>query len=240
MPGSYHFSVDDVFAGLVEDGHPLLDFLSDFNSRHGARVDLYVFQRAAVAGALRTLDAIAPALACRLDGLEWLRLGPHGDDYETAPHAQTPADQRAMLARIFRTLDRAAPASGRARWVRLHYFSECFELAPELRAHGVDALLTTDKPVGSYRLPEPCRLGLLRAGRTEHAGLGFVRSHLRLENLAREAPPPGEVERRLDKILTAHGTVVIFTHEIDLMDERTRAMADRCFSHLRRVGVRPL
>ena len=240
MPGAYHLSVDDVLAGLVEDGHPLLDVLAELHARHAARADLYLFHRAVVAGAPRTLDAIPAAVADRLARFDWLRLGPHGDDYETAPHAQAPADQRAMLARVYGALDRAAPGAGRARWLRLHYFSECFELAPELRARGVEALLTTDKAVGSYRLPEACREELLRAGRTTHAGLDFVRSHLRLENLAREAPPPGAVERMLDRILGDHGTMVLFTHEADLLGEATRAMAHRCLSHLVRVGARPL
>lgn len=238
MPGAYHFSVDDVFAGLVEPGHPLLDVLAELRDRHGLRADLYLFHRGLASGRPSTLTEIPPATGARIAGLDWLRLGPHADDAATAPHAQDLDSQRAMLRRIYGALDRAAAGYRRARWLRLHYFSECFELAPELHAHGVEALLTTDKPAACYRLPDPRRVELLRDGRTRHAGLDFVRSHLRLETLARD--PEARVEHALDAALEAHGHVVVFTHEIDLADEGTRSMAHRCLSHLSRLGARPL
>jgi hypothetical protein len=240
VPLTYHFSVDDVLAGLLDETHPLLDLVAGLRDRHGTRADLYVFHRGTTGGTPRALDAIPPTVAARLARLDWLGLGPHADDYATAPHAQSLDEQRAMLERVYGALDRAAPGSGRARWLRLHYFSECFELAPELRARGVETLLTTDKPAGAYRLPPARREELLRDGATAHGGLRFVRTDLRLENLARDAAAPGDAERRLDALLAARERVVLFTHEVDLADEGTRAMAHRCLSHLARAGARPL
>jgi len=240
MVRRYHFSIDDVLGAVVAPAHPLLDFLAELHARHGATTDLYLFHRATVAGAMRALDEIPPSIADRLTAAAWLRFGLHAEDYETPLHAQSRADQLGTLRRVYDSLDRIVPLAQRARWLRFHYFSECFELADELRLRGVEALLTTDKEVGSYRLPESCRLELLRNGRTSHGGLAFIRSHLRAENLAREQLGPGAIEARLDRILAAHGCVVLFTHEADLLDEATRAVIHRCLDHLTRVGAEPV
>ena len=246
---TYHFSVDDVLASLLQlsdwrldiGGQPCLAFLDRLHREYGAMIDLYLFERAvAPDGRVRQLREVDDRAVAALGAASGFRFGPHAVDHATAPHAQPLPDLIADMDRLCSTIARLAPPQRRSRWVRLHYFSEAWEAAEVWRRHGIEALMTTDKPAIAYRLEKPHREALARDGRTSRDGLGFVRSHLRLESFRRDARDPARFTSRIDEVLERHGFVTLFTHEIDLDDPAVRRLAETALGHLQRRGARPI
>lgn len=246
MTPFFHLSVDDVLTGLIETSDRsralasdrMFDALDRLNGEFGVSIDLYLFAGGDVDGIGRSLDEVSPAIAAELRARPWLRLGPHAADPLTPPHRQSPAEAQAMLARLFDSIDRLVGPAARSHWVRLHEFSEAYEAAPMLRANGVEALLTTDKEVVAWRLPEETREILRRQGRAHFGGIEFVRSHLRAELLVAEGLGRASLLRRLSDIVDAHGFLVIFTHEICFSDARTTAMLRDVMDGCRALGLR--
>ena len=91
-----------------------------------------------------------------------------------------------QLQGLFAEIARLSTPRQRARWLRLHYFSECFELASLWHGHGVDALLTTDKPALSHRMDAAAIAALQDRGHVDFGGMTMIRSHLRIETFAEE------------------------------------------------------
>ncbi len=242
----FHLSVDDVLESLLMlsdwrlgvDAQPFLAFCAQLASE-GAITDLYLFRRMhGIDGRVRSLDEVVnPLVIEALAKLAGVRFGPHAEDYATAPHAQALDRQAATMHGLFEVISRLASPEARARWVRLHYFSECFELAPLFREHGVEALLTTDKPVLTWRMGPRQAGELARLGRTEANGLAMIRSHLRLENFVDEANDPARFMARIDKAFDSHGFVTLFTHEMDVADARVRTLALESVKHFARRGI---
>jgi hypothetical protein len=233
----YHFSIDDVFKALLEASdsgaplfdHPFFAYLRDLNASFGTRIDLYLFERTGA----RALTEVSSRFRDDFARAPWLRLGPHGKDYATAPYAQAPEDQIATFEAIYREIDRFAGAQSNAKWVRLHYFSEAYEAAPSLAHQGVEALLLTDKDAAAYRLPEPLRAELREKGRIPHAGIELVRSHARVENLVGPSWPWPSVQAALDAPIAKYGYLSLFTHEYELDREEVRERTKACLAYLR-------
>ncbi len=247
-PAGFHFSVDDVFTSLIElserrlapDKQPFLAFCRDLVDI-GAIVDLYLFRQARQPdGKVWKLDAVSDEAAATLSHLEGIRFGPHAEDYATPPHIQSLDDQTGTMQGLFAEIARLSTPRQRARWLRLHYFSECFELASLWHGHGVDALLTTDKPALSHRMGAAAIAALQDRGHVDFGGMTMIRSHLRIETFAEEAADPPRFLDRIDAFLDAHGFVSLFTHENEIADPRVRALATASVRHLTRRGVQPI
>jgi hypothetical protein len=227
-----HFSVDDVcaslLAGLDEHGqplHPAMRFVQRVHDELHLPVALYLFWRVAQGdGRWRTLsEAAGPWLGwfARRPGVT---LGPHALDAQHAPHRRSLRQQRAdfeQLESAIRGL--VGGRQQRAPWVRLHEFSECHEWLAWWQDHGVLELLTTDKPVGAWRLDASQRAALLRDGVVQHRGMRMRRSHLRLEHLVEEGQ--AAAWQRLPGV---QQTAVVFTHEYELERPEVQA-AGWCF-----------
>lgn len=249
MAHRYHLSIDDVFGAVMQlsdwdlsiPDQPMLAFLARLARDHGAVTDLYLFERlTAPDGRVRDLGEVRPEAAERLSGTPALRYGPHARDYATPPHAQTPDELAQDMERLCAKIARFAPAERRSAWVRLHYFSEAWEAAEVWRRHGVEALMTTDRPAVAYRLGAAERAALSACGRAEHEGVGFITSHLRFERHLDDADDPARFSARIDAALDRHGFVTLFTHEIDLDDPRTRRLMEHAVGYLSSRGVTPV
>jgi hypothetical protein len=236
----YHFSIDDVLKTLVEASdagaglfaHPFYAFLERMHRDHGTKIDLYLFERTEISGRTRTLAEVSESLAPDFAKAEWLRLGPHGRDYATAPYAQSPEEQVETFSAIYREIDRFAGRSRRAKWVRLHYFSEAYEAAPYLSNAGVGALLLTDKEAAAYRLEEPKKSELREKGRISHAGIELIRSHLRVENLVGPGWTWPTVQSAIEAPLTRYGYLSLFTHEYELDRDEVKDRMRECLAFL--------
>lgn len=242
----FHLSVDDVIGAVLQlsdwdlavEAQPMLGFLDRLHRETGAVADLYLFAEVRLAdGRVRRLAEVSAAAADRLAAAPAFRWGPHAADYGTAPHAQSPDAARATFAALGAAIARIAPPARRSDWVRLHYFSELWELADLWAAQGIAALMTTDRPAVAWRLPEPARTELAATGRTRHAGCAFVASHLRAEAFAADADDPARFCARMDAALDRHGFVTVFTHEPDLDDPRIRTLLAVACDHAARRGL---
>jgi hypothetical protein len=245
MSRFFHLSIDDVLPALVTASderrslaeEPMFGTLDHLHESFGMKVDLYLFGTAAVQGRPRALEEVSERVAADLRARSWIRLGPHAERPELPPHRQTLEDLRATLRRLFEGIDRLVGRDARSTWVRLHEFSEAYEAAPFLAAEGVEALLTTDKPAISWRLPPAETDTLGRAGRVRFAGMDFVRSHLRVEELVARGVDRAALAERVRQIVEAHGFVTIFTHEICFEDPRTSVTLHDFLETCRALGL---
>jgi hypothetical protein len=245
---AYHFSVDDVFSSLFAPAEtkqtvadqPAIRFLLDLTQSYGTQTDLYAFLHDPPEDQARDLSRLPDFVCTQVSRLEGLRFGPHGRDYISPPHAETLAQQATTLRELYVAIGRFCDSSKLSRWVRLHYFSECYEMAPVFLQHGAEALLLTDKPAITYRLDEGLKADLIGKGWTAKDGLAFIRSHMRFETCVAEGLSIAEVCARAEKIVEETGFVVLFTHEVDLADPRVREMASACLKTLAQAGARSI
>lgn len=245
---AYHFSVDDVFASLFAPAEakqavtdqPAIRFLLELTQSYGTQTDLYVFLHDPPEDRTRDLRRVPDFVCAQVSRLEGLRFGPHGRNYISPPHAETLARQEATLRELYAAIARFCDSAKLSRWVRLHYFSECYEMAPVFLEHGAEALLLTDKPAITYRLDESLKAELIEKGWTTKDGLAFIRSHMRFETCVAEGLSIAEVCARAEKIVEETGFVVLFTHEVDLADPRVREMASACLKTLAEAGARSI
>jgi len=243
--GLFHFSVDDVLASLLEVtdrdvplfDHPLFAFLRSLHQEYAADVAIYLFLEQIVRGRRRRLDEVSNRLRDDLGASTWLSFGPHGLDYDHPPHGQSPDAQLDTFEKIYDQIDRFAGSQRRTPWVRLHHFSESFELADFWRGQGVTTLLLTDKSAVSYRLPEAELRELAARGVVEYEGLELRRTHERMEGLASSGAGRRAVAERLDGHLRRHRNLIAFTHESDLGEETVQEVTRLCFEHAGRVGL---
>ncbi|MDY6991696.1 MAG: hypothetical protein SVR94_03695 [Pseudomonadota bacterium] len=240
----FHFSVDDIFDSLIEitDAqlrlfeHPFFDFLHGLHQSYLISIDLYLFYHRIISSKKqRQLSEISTALKEEFLAVPWLRLGPHALAYDRPPYAQSPQEQQQTFDAIYQNIDRLG--GNRSRWLRLHYFSEAYELAAYWQNQGVDTLLLTDKPAIAYRLAEQEKAQLAQHGVINYQGINLRRSHERIENLAL-LPSLSEVYTRLDKHIEKHGFLVLFSHEIDLMNPKLQMLTHQCLSHLIQQGLK--
>ena len=241
----YHFSVDDVFDALIEVSdrqlplfeHPFFRFLKEVHDEFGSHVSLYLFYQKSIQGRMRTLAGISEANAVAWEDNQWLQLGPHALDPETPPYAQSPSEQRKTFDAIYAELERFAAKGKRSKWVRLHYFSESYELAEYLKTKGVEALLSTDKEAVSYRLPIREKEQLRNEDVCAYRGMTFIRSHLRIETLVHDGVSSCAVYGAIKPILSRLGHIVIMTHEYELARPEVRAMTVSTLWRLKEHGV---
>jgi hypothetical protein len=231
---AYHFSIDDVFECLIDatENHsslfeqPLFNFLSRMHKMYGVHTDLYLFNRATFGGRIRTLRDVAERFRSQFQEATWLRLGPHALDYDVPPHKQTPVEQIETFEETYREIERFAGPGKTTGFLRLHFFSETFEVAPYLLNMGIHTLMLTDKPAVAYRLDESRRGQLRRDGWLKHEGLYLLQSHFRMENFVSQQIDEGSVRRSIADTVARRGYVSLFTHEVDLKREEVLAKTE--------------
>jgi hypothetical protein len=244
----YHFSVDDVFDPFIEVSdrqiplfdHPFFHFLKEVHDECGTNISLYLFYQKRIHSFIRTLAEVSAVSKETLKKNPWLRFGPHALDYDTPPYAQSPAEQSKVFDAIYTEIERFAGNGGMSKWVRLHYFSESYELAEYFKTKDVTALLSTDKEAISYRMPAYAKEQLRNRGVTDYEGMTFVRSHLRVETLVRDRTSFEEAHGTIESLLTRLGHVVIMTHEYELAHPEVRAMTASILRYLKDHSVRSL
>ncbi|MBM3223999.1 MAG: hypothetical protein FJZ47_09385 [Candidatus Tectomicrobia bacterium] len=248
VPLSYHFSIDDVFDALLDasdrqmplHAQPWFNFLAQVHERFGTQIHLYVFYQRWEHDRWRTLDELSPVVQDVLRRTSWLHFGPHALDADTPPYTQTLAAQMAAFEAIYTAIAPFAPPPRRSPWVRLHYFSEAYELAAYFHAKGVTALLSTDKPAVSYRLPPEARDLLGDQGFATYQGMTFIRSHCRVETFVQEGATPAQVEAALASFLAQRRCVVVFTHGYELARPEVQSMTLTVLQALQRLGARSI
>lgn len=219
---TYHFSVDDVFDSLIDASdqkpplfrNPFFQFLKNLHGRFGTNVDLYLFYQGKINNRMRTLKDVPSSLKDILAENGWLRFGPHALDCETAPYSQPPREQMDAFNAIYSEIDRFS--GSRSKLVRLHYFSESYELATYFKKKGVSALLSTDRDAISHRMPERIKRKLKATGIANYKGISFVRSSFRSEDFADENLTPDQIGSKIRANLNTFGFVTLFSHGYEI------------------------
>lgn len=158
----FHFSIDDVHGSLVEASkltslfkYPLYEFLSHIHGVYGLYFDLKLFYEQKDWNGYSDLEDVESIRSQLITTGNFIRFGPQSRNQRIAPHDESSLESQVQIFNaIYEQIDRFAGNDMYCKWVRLHYFSELFEQGGYFRNRGVSALLTTDRPVGSYRMGE--------------------------------------------------------------------------------------
>lgn len=241
----YHFSVDDVFESLIEITdkrigvfeHPFFSFLKELHDEFDINVNLYIFFQKEIDGRLRTLKDVSSSLKQTFNNNSWIRFGPHALDYETAPYAQTPEAQIEVFSNIYKEIYRFAGKKNLSKWIRLHYFSESYELKEFFNEYGVGALFTTDKDRITTRMSDSVNESLRLSGFAEYNGLKLIRSHVRTENLANDGIPREELGKLIEHYLNKHNHLCFFTHEYEVIRDDVKSITKELIKELHRRKI---
>jgi len=246
LKNTFHFSVDDVFDALLEVtdnqiplfDHPFFFFLNAMHREFDAKIGCHLFYQKNINGKLRTLKEVS-SLKDQLTGDNpWLFFAPHALEYETPPYAQSVEDQIQTFDKIYREIDRIAGSHVYTQFLRLHYYSESYELADYFRTRGAKALFATDRKVGSYRMPDHVAKQLLEDGYANYQGMNFIRTQFRAEFFANKNVTSSQVMKHIANAYQKYGFITFYTHECDMMNEKGRSMARLMFDAVRKLNLK--
>ena len=241
----YHFSIDDVFDSLIEVSdsssnffsNSFFKFLDTIHSKYNANVDLYCFYQKSIKNKFRTLSDVSDKHKEIFANNPWLHLGPHALDYESAPHAQTPDQQMKIFDSIYTEIKRFSGNPSTCQFVRLHYFTESYELSSYFQTKQVHSLFTTDKPAIAYRLNDSIKSELRSHGYTNYNNIRFIRSHIRIENLIDKNFSNKEIINLLEHHLTLHKFITFFTHETEFNNPETARIIEFILNYFKEHNI---
>ncbi|MEO5341291.1 MAG: hypothetical protein H7837_12375 [Magnetococcus sp. MYC-9] len=244
----YHFSIDDVFASLIEVSdakiplfaHPYFAMLKRLHGEYGLTVGLHLFHEGRIGGKLRSLRDIRDLRNEIENDGDWLFFGPHALNFETAPYNQTPADQIASFDKIYAEIDRFAGRAFYAQWVRLHYYSESYELADYFAGKGVAALFSTERPAGSHRMPGEIKDGLIHTGSATFERMNFIRTQFRVESFADDWLGKDDIKKLFAEALATYKYIIFYTHEYEFVRQDVCHKTEDSCRALKELGVTPL
>lgn len=241
----YHFSIDDVIDSLIEISdssndiysHPFFNFLNILHKKYDTNVDLYCFYQKNINDKSITLNDISDHHKEIFLKNTWLRFGPHALDTETAPYSQTSEQQICIFDSIYKEIERFSGIQSRCELIRLHFFTESYELSDYFRSKNVHSLFTTDKPAISHRMNDAIKHELKNIGYSTFNGIGFIRSHFRIETLVEQNLSNKEIVDLLEYYLSTYGFVTILTHEYEVVRPEIRNIIEFVLNYLHQHNV---
>jgi hypothetical protein len=244
--GKYHFSIDDVFEELLEisdaDGKlfdsPFFLFLKEMHEKYGTHSSLYLFYEKNIDGKFRSLKEIK-SFSKELVSIDWLHFAPHAKNFETPPFEQSVDEFNLVCENIYYEIDRIFGKKN-ASMVRLHFYSEIYELADYFSSKKVVALYTTDRDVGAYRLPNVNAQELLLISYTLFNNIFFIRTHFRLEDITSKRFSDSDIFEMFDQYFKQYGFITIYSHEYELRRSEVRNTMRRCLSQFEILDIKSL
>ena len=241
----FHFSIDDVIDSLIEVSNSSDDFFSNsffkfldtMHSKYNVKIDLYCFYQKNILNNSITLNELSNRHKEIFVKNNWLRLGPHALDAETAPYSQLPDEQIQVFDSIYREIERFSGSSSKSKLVRLHFFSESYELSNYFYTKNVHSLFTTDKPAISHRMNEKVKFELNKFGHTVYNEICFVRSHFRIETLVEQNLSHDDIVNLLEHYLSNFGFVTFFSHEYELTRPEVREILDFILNYIHEHNI---
>ncbi len=222
-----HFSVDDVFNSLIEvtdkniplKKHWFFSQIYNLWINYKIRTGLYLFYKGKVNGKIRYLSEVKN-LKNELKE-KWIYFGPHALDFNSPPHKFSVKHQKMQIQNIYHQIDRFAGSKNLTRKVRLHEYSECYELANLFKKYNVNTLFTTDKDVGAHRLPLINKKELINKGNTNYKNMNFIRTDFRVENLKKNLKL-NQIE--FSQFFKKRKSITIYSHEYEMKKEKIRKL----------------
>ena len=227
----FHFSIDDILPSLIDVSlnnmslfdHKLMKFMKYVYEKKGLTFDLMLFyEQTDYDGTVNNLGDIRDIRSELIEAGDFIRFGPHSLNSATPPHNQTTQDQITTFDSIFNQIDRFAGDNMRSRWVRLHFFSELFELGSYFKKNGIEALFLTDNPVVTHRMNETCASRIKEHGCVRYNDTNFIRTHFRLEDFPRARLSKTDITNKFRQCLDKHGFIVMMSHEYELTRTEVR------------------
>lgn len=232
----FHLSVDDVFKSLIfvsDNKIPLKKYfffreLYQLWKKYKIKTGLHLFYEQKIKGKVRNL--------CEVRNLKnelkenWLYFNVHALNPHTPPYKQSITKQKKTFDKIFNEIRRFAGKEYLTNYVRLHHYSESFELSKYLKKKKIKALFSTDRNVGSHRLPKKNSRELIIFGKTLYKGLKFIRTDFRVEwikNYKRK-----EILNRFIKCYKNKNRLIIYSHEYNFKRKKFRAALKKIISIL--------
>lgn len=244
----YHFSIDDVIDSLIEVSNssgsvfsqPLFNFLDIIHKKYDTNVDLYCFYQKNTTDKPITLNDISDKHKEIFSKNIWLRFGPHALDTETAPYSQTPKQQIQIFDLIYKEIERFSGVPSKCELIRLHFFTESYELSDYFHSKSVHSLFTTDKPVISHRMNDVVKSKLKNSGFATFNGIDFIRSHFRIETLIEQNFSNKEILDLLEHYLSTYGFITFLTHEYELVRPEIRRITEFILNYLHKHNVKSI
>ena len=211
--------------------------MKEVHDVYGAQIDLELFWEGEIDGTAYTLRDVRNLSQEIEEHGQWLRFGPHAQNYTAAPFEQDPEEQKNVFNNIYAEIDRFAGKEYYAKWVRLHYYSESFELASFFKNKGVTALFSTDRDVGSHRMPGDVAKELLEKGCAQYQGMNFIRTQYRVEVFTNNRSSDEDLRRMFLEALEKYGYIVFYSHEYEFTRSEVRSAFRRVFQVLKDLDV---
>ncbi len=242
----YHFSIDDIFECLIEVTdrniplfqHPVFSFLKELHTKYGVHIGLHVFLQREIDGKLRSLKEVRDLQDEIKSEGSFLHFGPHALDFPTMPFSQSKEEQIETFDEIYKEIDRIAGKESYSRWVRLHFYSEMYELADYFKEKGVEALFSTDRPVGSHRMPDEIKQQLIQKGSATYEGMNFIRTQFRVEFFTSDRLDISAIENNFKNSIDQYGYVIFYTHEYEIIRSEVRQSLRLSLEALSKLSIK--
>jgi hypothetical protein len=237
----YHFSIDDVIDSLIQVSDSSSDLFSNYffqflemiHNKYDVKIDLYCFYQKNIQNKLRNLTEVSDQNKNIFINNPWLRLGPHALDYDSPPYAQSPDQQIDIFDSIYDEIERFTGNPLTCEFLRLHFFTESYELSDYFRTKNIHSLFTTDKPDIAYRLDDDMKSILDSNGHVEFNKINFIRSHFRIETLVNENYSDSEICKLIENCLSKNSFVTFLTHERELVRPKVRTTIELILMYLK-------
>jgi hypothetical protein len=221
---SFHFSVDDVFESLIEISDKNIPFkkhwffknLYEIWKRYKIRTGIHLFYEGKVNGKMRTLKDVKKLN--KREFKNWLYFGPHALNVDTPPYTQSPTEQKKCFNKIIKNIDRFAGKNNYANYIRLHHYSESFELSNFFKKNKFKGLFSTDRKVGSHKMPKKISKKLLNKGYANYNNLNFIRTDFRVEWLKNKKKE--QVLNDFKKIKKTKEFIILYSHEYEFKNKK--------------------
>ena len=217
---NFHFSVDDVLKSLIEvtdqniklTNHWFFSYLYKIYQTYNVKIAVYLFYEEKINNKIRNLTEVRNLKKELKEN--WIFFGAHALNYQSPPHKLSVKIQKNHIDKIYKEIIRFTGNKYLAKKLRLHEYSECYELNKNLRKYNVSSLFTTDRNIGAYRLKEKNKKDLLTKGITKFKGQNFIRTDFRIENMVKKKST--ENIKSIKKILDKKNYLSIYSHEYEL------------------------
>ena len=224
---NFHFSVDDVFESLIEISDSkikLIDhwFFSQLYflwKKFNIKSAVYLFYEGKILNKKRSLKEVRN-LKRELNG-NWLYFGPHALNHYSPPHKYKTKVQKEHFQKIYSEINRFAGQKYMAKKIRLHEYSESYELVNFFKKYNVNTLFTTDKNVGSHRMPLHKRSELINIGNTNYKNMHFIRTDFRVENLKNDI---NHNQIIFNQFFKNRKFITIYSHEYEMKKSKIKKL----------------
>jgi hypothetical protein len=216
---SFHFSIDDVFEFLIEISdkkipikkHYFFKSLYNIWKKYKIKTGLHIFYEGKIKNKLRTLKEVRIIKNEIKEG--WIYFGAHALNVNTPPYSQTPLDQKKFINDTYKEIYRFAGKKFLCKRIRLHYYSESYEISKFLRNKKIYGLFSTDRKVGAHRLPKKFSKKLIEKGTLVYNKLQFIKTDYRIEFLINNSKK--KIINSFIKTLEQKKFIIIYTHEYE-------------------------